>query len=141
MQASLSLTLWHVGAVSRVPCSSPIGRFLHNRELVHGALSSRMVFVHEDYHAQLGVGRIFVEGATSSAPATKHNLQWLAPEVVLGGAYGNATDVYSYSVVLWELFQPETAARSADVYDKAQFGTAAVAMESVQQHKQWQVLP
>ena len=56
-----------------------------------------------------GISRDVGEEIMTGQMGTCH---WMAPEVLASEAYGLPADVYSYGVVLWEIFARETPYRN-----------------------------
>ena len=78
--------------------------FLHGRGIVHRDLKSMNLLLDaERAHLKVcdfGLSR----SALLTAKMTRvGSIQWAAPEVLLGVAYGPRADVWSFGVVLWEL--------------------------------------
>ncbi|GLE07563.1 hypothetical protein PINS_up018131 [Pythium insidiosum] len=80
--------------------------YLHARQpaVLHRDLKSRNVLLSAaTLHAKLvdfGVSRPRTDSAMTTGVGT---LRWMAPEVMMGGRYGESADVFSFGVVLSEL--------------------------------------
>eukprot|EP00897_Mesotaenium_endlicherianum_P010687 jgi/Mesen1/9647/ME000671S09012 len=80
-------------------------QYLHALAIIHRDLKSDNLLIARGNRiriADFGVARIAtpLEGMT---PETG-TYRWMAPEVVRGGEYSNKVDVYSFGIVMWELF-------------------------------------
>eukprot|EP00884_Botryococcus_braunii_P001862 jgi/Botrbrau1/11677/Bobra.0195s0008.1 len=79
--------------------------------ILHGDLKSGNILVDANWNCKIAdFDRSFMEGLPShlcNHGAT--NPTWLAPEVLNGGAHTKASDVYAFSLVLWELLTWKTA--------------------------------
>ncbi|MEW5311348.1 MAG: hypothetical protein WDW38_003069 [Sanguina aurantia] len=80
--------------------------FLHSRNYVHGDLRSPNVFVTSDNRAKIGdfgfCQLLGVDGA-STADNQITNPRWLAPEVLQAGQSTKEGDVFSFSIIMWEI--------------------------------------
>ena len=115
--------------------------YLHNRACVHGSLSSLTVFLEPGFAARLLITRLSEE-REPAGPDT-HNLQWLPAEALQMDRWLSSVDVFSFSVVLWELWEPRASAGlrgpRGGIYP--QFTSGAVARESALKAGGWPALP
>jgi len=77
--------------------------YLHQHKIVHRDLKSPNILVTIDWVAQIadfGTSRV-VDQVMTLGIGTR---QWMAPEVLCQLEYTEKSDVYSYAVILWELF-------------------------------------
>lgn len=51
----------------------------------------------------LGLSRVLANGAALTNSGHPNSPAWQSPEVLRGEAYGKASDVFSFGVVLWEI--------------------------------------
>ncbi|XP_071852222.1 uncharacterized protein [Apostichopus japonicus] len=81
--------------------------FLHNNKFSHPALCSRKVLitdkgvckVYDIWQNELASQRVAIILTKENVPSA-----WLAPETLLFGQYSGKSDVWSFGVLLWEVF-------------------------------------
>ncbi|KAF8067305.1 Bmx [Scenedesmus sp. PABB004] len=87
--------------------------FLHSKNCVHGDLKAANVLLKNDINAphgqsarisDFGLASTLLEGATHRSTATVGTISHTAPEVLTSGRQSPAADVYSYGIMMWELF-------------------------------------
>lgn len=79
--------------------------YLHsfNPPILHRDLKSLNILLDQNYHikiADFGWARLREEHMTKK----RGTYQWMAPEVIDKGSYNEKADVYSFGIVLWELY-------------------------------------
>lgn len=77
--------------------------YLHKNNIIHRDVKSPNMLVSLDWSikiADFGFSRVKAENHTMTQCGT---VAWTAPEIFLGDRYTEKADVYSYSVILWEL--------------------------------------
>jgi serine/threonine protein kinase len=74
-------------------------RFIHSRGIVHGNLRPESIFLDSDGHPRIGG---FGHSAIDGERTTEASL-YLAPEVRDGGEMMEVADVYSFTLILYEL--------------------------------------
>jgi tRNA A-37 threonylcarbamoyl transferase component Bud32 len=82
--------------------------YLHGIPILHRDLSSRNILLDEKLNAKVadfGLSKIKEENTNVST--TIGAVAWMAPEVIKGQPYTEKADVYSYGVVLWEMYTAE----------------------------------
>ena len=82
-------------------------QYLHSQGIVHRDLRDRHILFDEDWHAKLtGFGFSKIKASEVQTAQTAHELSfWSAPELFgRGGSYTVKSDIYSFGLILWELF-------------------------------------
>jgi serine/threonine protein kinase len=77
--------------------------YLHKNNIIHRDVKSPNMLVAADWTIKIGdfgFSRVKSENRTMTQCGT---VAWTAPEIFLGERYSEKADVYSYSVILWEL--------------------------------------
>ena len=92
--------------------------FLHSSNLIHRDLKSLNLLLEEPINSpndrihvkitDFGISRSVGDEVMTGQMGTCH---WMAPEVLANEAYGLPADVYSYGIVVWEIFARETPYR------------------------------
>uniref|UniRef100_A0AC35U021 Receptor protein-tyrosine kinase n=1 Tax=Rhabditophanes sp. KR3021 TaxID=114890 RepID=A0AC35U021_9BILA len=86
--------------------------YLHQAGYIHRDLASRNILLDQFYRCKIsdfGLSRNgFSEGSEemeyTNAMAKKIPIRWTAPEALEKGTYTAASDIWSYGVVMWEIF-------------------------------------
>lgn len=84
--------------------------FLHLNGIIHRDLAARNILLHNGMRpviCDFGLSRICDADSGNDAGVTKSNVgpvRWMAPEALTARMYSAATDLYSFGVLLWELF-------------------------------------
>ncbi len=76
----------------------------HQPPVIHRDLKSQNILITKDYQAKIadfGISRTVTQDMTMTRRAG--TTRWTAPEVLDGKKYTEKADVYSYSIVLWEM--------------------------------------
>jgi len=83
--------------------------YLHGRKVVHCDLKSSNILIDSNWGVKLcdfGLSRIVYKHKRKNVQrvGTPH---WMAPEILRGDSNDEASDVYSFGMVLWELVTGE----------------------------------
>ncbi|KAK9843228.1 hypothetical protein WJX74_008928 [Apatococcus lobatus] len=78
--------------------------YLHSKKIIHLDLKTPNILLDEHnkaYVADIGLGKLLTEGAEAVAYAA--SLFWAAPEQLQRLPCNEASDVYSFGIILWEI--------------------------------------
>uniref|UniRef100_A0A914XDG6 Protein kinase domain-containing protein n=1 Tax=Plectus sambesii TaxID=2011161 RepID=A0A914XDG6_9BILA len=81
--------------------------FLHNKEVVHRDLALRNIFLAFDYIVKIGdfgLSRRTINGLYQKCQNPRLPLKWTAPEVFVDKNVPIESDLYTFGILLWELF-------------------------------------
>uniref|UniRef100_A0A914VHB2 Protein kinase domain-containing protein n=1 Tax=Plectus sambesii TaxID=2011161 RepID=A0A914VHB2_9BILA len=81
--------------------------FLHSREVVHRDLALRNIFLTSDYIVKIGdfgLSRLTISGSYQKCQHPRLPLKWTAPEVFFDNSVPIESDLYTFGILLWELF-------------------------------------
>ncbi|MFN8530552.1 MAG: protein kinase [Anaerolineae bacterium] len=90
--------------------------YLHRRGILHRDLKPANILVVNDVVKVLDFGlAIESEALSSQTPELVGTLQYIAPEVFLGGSPSIASDLYAVGVIAYEMFLGRTPFNTADI--------------------------
>ncbi|KAF9642287.1 kinase-like protein [Thelephora ganbajun] len=83
--------------------------YLHSCNVIHGDLKGPNILVDDSGHARIvDFGFTTVTQNLDSIPSISlqrgHSMRWTAPEVLNGGKYSKEADIFSFSMVMLEVF-------------------------------------
>uniref|UniRef100_A0A914V0I2 Protein kinase domain-containing protein n=1 Tax=Plectus sambesii TaxID=2011161 RepID=A0A914V0I2_9BILA len=82
-------------------------KFLHSKEVVHRDLALRNIFLTSDYIVKIGdfgLSRQTINGSYLKIQNPPLPLKWTAPEVFIDNNVPIESDLYTFGILLWELF-------------------------------------
>ena len=102
---SLDKVLVHVSLILQIAMGM---EFLAKNGIIHGDLATRNILLSCDLVAKLSdfglSGRLPIGKQSIELTTTKCPIRWMAPESFRHRILTKATDIWSYGVVLWEIF-------------------------------------
>ncbi|NXH61674.1 ITK kinase, partial [Rhabdornis inornatus] len=81
--------------------------YLEQNSVIHRDLAARNCLVGESYVVKVsdfGMSRIVLDDQYTSSTGTKFPVKWSAPEVFSYSNYSTKSDVWSFGVLMWEVF-------------------------------------
>ncbi|KAG8547811.1 hypothetical protein GDO81_027430 [Engystomops pustulosus] len=81
--------------------------YLESSNFIHRDLAARNCLVGESLVVKVsdfGMTRFVIDDQYTSSSGTKFPVKWSAPEVFRYGRYSSRSDVWSYGVLVWEVF-------------------------------------
>ncbi|XP_030839405.1 uncharacterized protein LOC756169 [Strongylocentrotus purpuratus] len=92
--------------------------FLQTQKVAHGELTSRNILLNDYLRAKVN-NSYRIRTPTDIVTQGRMGVRWMGPEVLGGGSYTPANDVWSFGILLWELVcfgaTPYTGMSSRDV--------------------------
>ncbi|KAE9421722.1 hypothetical protein Angca_007256, partial [Angiostrongylus cantonensis] len=79
--------------------------YLQSKEIIHRDIAARNCLLGEDDVLKISdFGLSFIGKTLREKQLKKVPLRWLSPETLKNGVYSTKTDVYSFSIMVWEIF-------------------------------------
>lgn len=91
-------------------------RHLHRERIIHRDIAARNVLVSENYNAYIadfGLARV-LKGDTDTTNSNFGPVRWMAPEAMVRREYSEASDAFSFGVLLWEMVTRKVPWRGVD---------------------------
>ena len=109
-------------------------RYIHSRNIIHCNLNSKIILLDEEYHIKLTnfslskIVNFFSDNNKEEKYFLENKYEWLQPEILTNGKFEESSDVYSFGLILYELFTGEIPHKS--VGDNQIIGLANIITES-----------
>uniref|UniRef100_A0A3B4A407 Protein kinase domain-containing protein n=1 Tax=Periophthalmus magnuspinnatus TaxID=409849 RepID=A0A3B4A407_9GOBI len=80
--------------------------YLENSNYLHRDLAARNCLVSQNIVkvADFGMARFVLDNDYTSSQGSKFPIRWSAPEVIRYGKYSSKSDVWSFGVLMWEVY-------------------------------------
>ncbi|KAK6731775.1 hypothetical protein RB195_007932 [Necator americanus] len=79
--------------------------YLQSKNIIHRDVAARNCLLGEDECVKISdFGLSFIGKTLRQKKLKKVPLRWLSPETLKSGVYTTKTDVYSFSIMIWEIY-------------------------------------
>ncbi|KAF2072085.1 hypothetical protein CYY_006605 [Polysphondylium violaceum] len=95
--------------------------FIHSKSIIHRDVKTANFLVNKDWNVKLidfGISRVMQTQLNMTVIGTP---VYMSEEVIRGEQYTQSADVYSFGIVLWEMFTQETPFKSLTDYQRVNF--------------------
>ena len=109
-------------------------RYLHSRNIIHCNLKSKYILLDEEYHIKLGnfalskIVNFFSDYNKEEQYFLENKYEWTPPEILTNGKFEESSDIYSFGIILYELFTGEIPHKS--IGDNQIIGLSNIICES-----------
>ena len=93
-------------------------RYIHSRNIIHCNLRSDNILLDEEYHIKLGdfslskIVNFFSDNNKEEKYFLENKYEWTPPEILKNGKFEESSDIYSFGIILYELFTGEIPHKS-----------------------------
>ena len=94
-------------------------RYIHSRNIIHCNLTTKYLFLDEEYHVKLGnffyskILNFFCDENKEEEYFMENKYEWTPPEILTNGKFVEGSDVYRLGLILYEIFTGEIPHKSA----------------------------
>jgi serine/threonine protein kinase len=93
---------------------------LHNCGLIHRDLKSVNMLIDRDYNVKLcdfGLSRVVATKKGNNMTGNVGTVSWIAPEVFDNQPYDSKADIYSFGIIMWELYTKQTPFADVNAFE------------------------
>lgn len=93
---------------------------LHNCGLIHRDLKSVNMLIDKNYNVKLcdfGLSRVVATKKGNNMTGNVGTVSWIAPEVFENQPYDSKADIYSFGIIMWELYTKQTPFSDVNAFE------------------------